>query len=62
VRLKQELTNGTGGGFSGLFAAPVGNVPSNILPLNPNSKVRVLGWFGAAHKITRRAKMVDFKF
>ncbi len=62
VRMIQELTNGTGGGFSGLFASPVGNVPSNILPLNPNSKVRVLGWFGAAHKITRRTKMVDFKF
>lgn len=62
VRLKQELTNGTGGGFSGLFASPTGNVPSNILPLNSNSKVRVLGWFGAAHKITRRTKMVDFKF
>ncbi len=62
VRLKKELTNGTGGGFAGLFAEPVSNVPSNIFPLNPKSKVRALGWFGAAHKITRRTKMIDFNY
>jgi hypothetical protein len=62
VRMLQELTNGTGGGFAGLFAEPVANVPSNIFPLNPQSKIKALGWFGAAHKITRRTKMVDFSF
>jgi hypothetical protein len=61
VRLKTELTNGTGGGFSGLFATPVTNVPSNIFAYG-NSKIKVLGWFGAAHKITQTTKMMDFDF
>ena len=61
VRLKTELTNGTGGGFSGLFATPVTNVPSNIFPFG-NSKVRVLGWFGSSHKVTQTIKMMDFDF
>lgn len=60
-RLKTEITNGTGGGFSGLFATPVTNVPSNILPLG-NSKIKVLGWFGAAHKVTVTTKMTNFDF
>lgn len=61
VRLKTELTNGTGGGFSGLFATPVSNVPSNIIAFG-NSKVKVLGWFGAAHKITQTTAMSNFDF
>jgi Domain of unknown function (DUF4249) len=61
VRLKTELTNGTGGGLAGLFATPVANVPSNIFPVG-NSKIRVLGWFGASHKITQATKMTDFDF
>ncbi len=61
VRLKTELTNGTGGGFSGLFATPVSNIPSNIFAYG-NSKIKVLGWFGAAHKITATTKMTNFDF
>ncbi len=61
VRLKTELTNGTGGGFSGLFATPVTNVPSNIFPFG-NSKIKVLGWFGAAHKVTVATQMTNFDF
>ncbi len=61
VRLKTELTNGTGGGFSGLFATPVTNVPSNIFPFG-NSKIKVLGWFGASHKMTITTKMTNFDF
>lgn len=62
ARMKKELTNGTGGGFSGLFAEPVSNVPSNIFPLNPTSKIRVLGWFGGAYKVTRKTKMVEYGY
>lgn len=61
VRLKTELTNGTGGGFAGLFATPVANVPSNIFAYG-KSKIKVLGWFGAAHKITQVTQMRDFDF
>lgn len=60
-RLKSEITNGTGGGFSGLFATPVTNVPSNIFPFG-KSKIKVLGWFGAAHKVTVTTKMTNFDF
>ncbi len=61
VRLKTELTNGTGGGFSGLFATPVTNVPSNIFAYG-KSNIKVLGWFGASHKVTVTTKMTNFDF
>lgn len=61
ARMKTELTNGTGGGFSGLFATPVANVPSNIFPYG-QSKIKVLGWFGASHKVTQATQMTNFNF
>jgi hypothetical protein len=32
----------------GLFATPATNVPTNIVNKNKNSKVKAVGWFGAA--------------
>jgi len=61
VRVKTEITNGSGGGLSGLFATPVTNVPSNIFPFG-KSKIKVLGWFGASHKMTVTTKMTNFDF
>lgn len=61
VRVKSEITNGSGGGLSGLFATPVTNVPSNIFPFG-KSKIKVLGWFGASHKMTVTTKMTNFDF
>jgi len=61
VRIKTEITNGSGGGLSGLFATPVTNVPSNIFAFG-KSKLKVLGWFGASHKITVATKMTNFDF
>lgn len=58
-RLISELTNGSGGGFSGLFATPVTNIPSNIVNTNPNGK-KALGWFGAASIARRTTVMLDY--
>lgn len=60
-RVKTEITNGSGGGLSGLFATPVTNVPTNIFPYG-KSKIKVLGWFGASHKMTVATKMINFDF
>ena len=42
----------------GLFATPATNVPTNIVNKNKNSKVKAVGWFGAAavSSITQKVK------
>ncbi len=42
----------------GLFATPPTNVPTNITNVNKDSKVKAVGWFGAASvsRITQEVK------
>lgn len=47
-----QMTNG------GLFARPTANVPTNIFNMNKNSKVKALGWFGAA-AVSRITQVVE---
>jgi len=57
-RLRTELLNGAGGGFSGLFATPIANVPTNVLGVNTDKKA--LGWFGAASVAEKSVEMIDY--
>lgn len=61
-RLLDEVTKGSGGAFAGLFAEPVGNVPTNIQNANPKSDKKALGWFGGAAIAERTTTMLNYNF
>ncbi len=59
-RVRQEVSNGGGGGFSGLFSKPVANVPTNLINKNPTSSKKALGWFGGASLAEKSTEMLDY--
>lgn len=61
-RLLNEVTKGSGGAFAGLFAEPVGNVPSNIINADSTSDKKALGWFGGASIAEKTTTMLDYEF
>lgn len=52
----REISNGSGGGLSGLFSRPPSNTPTNIINNDKNGK-KAVGWFGGGWVVEKSTRI-----